>query len=65
MCDAQVRYEMKRGNGELFRVDRRSGQISLRQPLEPANHLYTLVVAAFDGGISKLSTSSPPIAYTS
>lgn len=46
----QVRYEMKRGHGELFRVDRRSGQISLKQTLDAHNQLYTLVIAAFDGG---------------
>lgn len=47
---AQVRYEMKRGHGELFRVDRRSGQISLKQTVDAHSHLYTLVIAAFDGG---------------
>lgn len=46
----QVRYEMKRGNGELFRVDRRSGQVSLKQTLDAHDQVYTLVVAAFDGG---------------
>ncbi|KPI91036.1 Fat-like cadherin-related tumor suppressor-like [Papilio xuthus] len=56
--NGEVRYEMKRGNGELFRVDRRTGQISLRQPLEPANHLYTLVVAAFDGGTPACGTEA-------
>ncbi|XP_068628013.1 fat-like cadherin-related tumor suppressor homolog [Battus philenor] len=48
--NGEVRYEMKRGNGELFRVDRRSGLVSLKQTLEAHNQLYTLVVAAFDGG---------------
>lgn len=42
---------MKRGHGELFRVDRRSGQISLKQTLDAHNQLYTLVIAAFDGGV--------------
>ncbi|CAG4938447.1 unnamed protein product [Parnassius apollo] len=48
--NGEVRYEMKRGNGELFRVDRRTGEITLKQTLEAHNQLYTLVIAAFDGG---------------
>ncbi|XP_045763036.1 fat-like cadherin-related tumor suppressor homolog isoform X2 [Maniola jurtina] len=48
--NGEVRYEMKRGHGELFRVDRRSGQVTLKQTLDAHNQLYTLVVAAFDGG---------------
>ncbi|CAK1577864.1 unnamed protein product [Parnassius mnemosyne] len=48
--NGEVRYEMKRGNGELFRVDRRTGQITLKQTLEAHKQLYTLVIAAFDGG---------------
>ncbi|XP_075972507.1 FAT atypical cadherin kugelei isoform X2 [Anticarsia gemmatalis] len=49
--NGEVRYEMKRGHGELFRVDRRSGQISLKQTLDAHNQLYALVIAAFDGGV--------------
>ncbi|XP_032512432.2 fat-like cadherin-related tumor suppressor homolog isoform X2 [Danaus plexippus] len=48
--NGEVRYEMKRGHGELFRVDRRSGQITLKQTLDAHNQLYSLVIAAFDGG---------------
>ncbi|XP_041973434.1 fat-like cadherin-related tumor suppressor homolog [Aricia agestis] len=48
--NGEVRYEMKRGHGELFRVDRRSGEVALKQTLDAHNQLYTLVVAAFDGG---------------
>ncbi|XP_072941689.1 fat-like cadherin-related tumor suppressor homolog isoform X2 [Epargyreus clarus] len=48
--NGEVRYEMKRGHGELFRVERRSGQLALRQPLDAHGQLYTLVIAAFDGG---------------
>lgn len=43
---------MKRGHGELFRVDRRTGQITLKQTLDAHNQLYSLVIAAFDGGES-------------
>nr|XP_034825226.1 fat-like cadherin-related tumor suppressor homolog [Maniola hyperantus] len=48
--NGEVRYEMKRGHGELFRVDRRSGQVTLKRTLDAHTALYTLVVAAFDGG---------------
>lgn len=41
---------MKRGHGELFRVDRRTGQITLKQTVDAHNQLYALVIAAFDGG---------------
>ncbi|XP_047023780.1 fat-like cadherin-related tumor suppressor homolog [Helicoverpa zea] len=49
--NGEVRYEMKRGHGELFRVDRRTGQISLKQTVDAHNQLYSLVIAAFDGGV--------------
>lgn len=49
--NGEVRYEMKRGHGELFRVDRRSGQITLKQTVDAHNQLYSLVIAAFDGGV--------------
>jgi protocadherin Fat 1/2/3 len=42
---------MKRGHGELFRVDRRTGQISLKQTVDAHNQAYELVIAAFDGGV--------------
>lgn len=42
---------MKRGHGELFRVDRRTGQISLKQTVDAHNQVYALVIAAFDGGV--------------
>ncbi|KAI8439843.1 hypothetical protein MSG28_001312 [Choristoneura fumiferana] len=48
--NGEVRYEMKRGHGELFRVDRRSGQVSLKQTLDAHAQLHSLVIAAFDGG---------------
>ncbi|XP_059061183.1 fat-like cadherin-related tumor suppressor homolog, partial [Achroia grisella] len=49
--NGEVRYEMKRGHGELFRVDRQTGQITLKQTVDAHNQLYTLVIAAFDGGV--------------
>lgn len=41
---------MKRGHGELFRVDRRSGRVTLKQTLDAHAPLHELVIAAFDGG---------------
>lgn len=49
--NGEVRYEMKRGHGELFRVDRRTGQIALRQAVEAREAPYLLVIGAFDGGV--------------
>ncbi|KAG7305207.1 hypothetical protein JYU34_009245 [Plutella xylostella] len=49
--NGEVRYEMKRGHGELFHVDRRSGLVTLKQTLDSHRQAYDLVIAAFDGGI--------------
>ncbi|VVD05386.1 unnamed protein product [Leptidea sinapis] len=40
---------MVRGHGELFRVERRSGRVTLKQTLDAHRPEYTLRVAAFDG----------------
>lgn len=49
--NGEVRYEMKRGHGELFKVCRKSGEISLKQNLEGHNKEYQLIIGAYDGGI--------------
>ncbi|XP_047519236.1 fat-like cadherin-related tumor suppressor homolog isoform X1 [Pieris napi] len=49
--NGEVRYEMKRGHGELFRVDRRTGQITLKQSVDAQRQQYTLLIGAFDGGV--------------
>lgn len=53
--NAAVRYELTKGPGELFRVSRSTGEIFLRHNLESQNNGrtngFTLIVAAFDGGI--------------
>ncbi|CAB3222731.1 unnamed protein product [Arctia plantaginis] len=56
--NGEVRYEMKRGHGELFRVDRRSGQISLKQTVDAHAQPYTLVIGAFDGGVPACGASA-------
>lgn len=54
-----VRYEMKRGYGELFRVDRQTGELSLKQTLEGHNRYYDLVIAAYDSGVHPCSSDVP------
>lgn len=49
--NGEVRYEMKKGHGELFRVDRKTGEIRLKQTLEGHNKEYQLLISAYDGGI--------------
>ncbi|XP_014210543.1 fat-like cadherin-related tumor suppressor homolog [Copidosoma floridanum] len=57
--NGEVRYELKKGNGELFKVSRKSGEISLKQNLEGHNREYQLTIAAYDGGISPCSVEVP------
>ena len=54
--NGMVRYEMKRGYGELFRVDRQSGEVILKQTLEGHNRYYDLVIAAYDSGVQPCSS---------
>lgn len=48
--NGDVRYELKKGHGELFKVSRKTGEISLKQNLEGHNREYQLTIAAYDGG---------------
>lgn len=54
--NGEVRYEMKRGHGELFKVDRKTGELTLKQTLEGHNRDFELLIAAYDGGITPCST---------
>lgn len=54
--NGEVRYEMKKGHGELFKVERKTGEVILKQPLEGHNKDYQLIISAFDGGIIPCST---------
>lgn len=56
-----VRYELVRGSGDLFRVDRDSGKVVLRQPLVAADGVLTLTVAAYDGGTPPLTAQAQVI----
>lgn len=51
----EVRYELHRGNGEVFAVDRSSGDIRLKQTLEGLKSEYELLVSAYDKGKSVFS----------
>ncbi|KAI5702448.1 hypothetical protein M8J75_000237 [Diaphorina citri] len=54
--NSEVRYELSKGHGELFKVDRNNGEISLKQVLEGHNREYVLHISAFDKGIQPCST---------
>lgn len=54
--NGEVRYEMKRGHGELFKVERKTGEVTLKQSLEGHNRDYELIIGAYDGGITPCST---------
>nr|XP_053631087.1 fat-like cadherin-related tumor suppressor homolog isoform X2 [Cherax quadricarinatus] len=54
-----VRYELQRGNGEVFAVSRSTGEISLKQTLEGLKSEYELLISAYDGGSPPLSSQVP------
>ena len=53
--NGDIYYQLVKGNGELFRVGRKSGQITLRQKLDSYRKEYRLTLAAYDGGLPPLS----------
>ncbi|XP_066592660.1 fat-like cadherin-related tumor suppressor homolog isoform X2 [Prorops nasuta] len=57
--NGEVRYELKKGDGELFKVCRKTGEISLKRNLEGHNREYQLTIAAYDGGITPCSIEVP------
>lgn len=57
--NGEIYYQLVRGNGELFRVGRKSGQITLRQQLATYSSVYRLLVAAYDGGTPPYSAEVP------
>ncbi|KAK9754792.1 Cadherin domain [Popillia japonica] len=54
--NGEVRYELIKGHGELFKVQRESGDIEIKQNLEGHNREYELLVAAYDKGITPCRT---------
>ncbi|XP_073842383.1 FAT atypical cadherin kugelei isoform X2 [Musca autumnalis] len=57
--NGEVRYEMKKGNGELFKVDRKTGDIVLKQKIENVHKKYDLVIAAYDNAAMPCSSEVP------
>ncbi len=57
--NGNIYYQLVRGNGELFRVGRKSGQVTLRQRLDGVAHSgrdeFRLTLAAYDGGTPPFS----------
>ncbi|XP_054259782.1 fat-like cadherin-related tumor suppressor homolog [Macrosteles quadrilineatus] len=56
--NGEVRYELTRGHGELFKVDRKSGEISLKQALQDTQEAYIIIITAYDGGVTPCSTET-------
>ncbi|KAF5307382.1 hypothetical protein FQR65_LT07099 [Abscondita terminalis] len=54
--NGEVRYELIKGHGELFKVQRETGDIEIKQNLEGHNHEYDLLIAAYDKGITPCRT---------
>lgn len=61
--NAEVRYELMRGHGELFRVSRKTGEITLKQALEAHHREYKLMIAAYDGGNILVHSSIMILSY--
>ncbi|EDW19762.2 fat-like cadherin-related tumor suppressor homolog isoform X3 [Drosophila mojavensis] len=57
--NGEVRYELKKGNGELFKMDRKTGELSIKQIIEGHNRKYDLIVAACDGAVISCCTEVP------
>ena len=57
--NADIYYQLVRGNGELFRVERKSGIISLRKKLDSYRKDYVITIAAYDGGSPSYSAEIP------
>ncbi|TRY62766.1 hypothetical protein TCAL_04907 [Tigriopus californicus] len=49
-ANGDIYFQLVKGNGELFRVGRKSGQITLRKQLDNYRKDYRLTIAAYDGG---------------
>ncbi|KNC25725.1 putative Fat-like cadherin-related tumor suppressor [Lucilia cuprina] len=57
--NGEVRYEMKKGNGELFKIDRKSGDISLKQNIDKIDKNYEIIVAAYDNALTPCYAEVP------
>jgi protocadherin Fat 1/2/3 len=53
--NGDIYYQLVRGQGDLFRVGRKTGLITLRTALDSYEKEYKLTVAAYDGGTPPFS----------
>ena len=53
--NGDIYYQLVRGQGDLFRVGRKTGLITLRNELETYEKEYKLTIAAYDGGTPPFS----------
>ena len=53
--NGEIYYQLANGKGDLFRVGRKSGLITLRSTLEGYQKDYKLKIAAYDGGTPPFS----------
>ena len=57
--NGDIYYQFVRGSGEYFRVERKSGIISLRKKLDSYRKDYVITIAAYDGGSPSYSAEIP------
>jgi protocadherin Fat 1/2/3 len=48
--NGEIRYELVRGDGDVFSVEARTGRMVLKRALGADRTSYEVVVAAYDGG---------------
>ncbi|CAH0554100.1 unnamed protein product, partial [Brassicogethes aeneus] len=63
--NGEVRYELIRGHGELFKVQRESGDIEIKQNLEGHNREYELHIAAYDKGKHSCNSTTSTSTFNS
>lgn len=56
--NGEVAYEMKRGNSELFKIDRKTGNVILNQILKDPDKSYELTISAYDGAMPRCVTDT-------
>jgi len=56
--NGDIYYQLVRGNGDLFRVGRKSGRITLKRTLNSPREDYILTIAAYDGGSPPYSSET-------
>lgn len=49
-ANGEVRYELAKGNGGIFRVDRKSGEVIMKQSVQSTKDAFSIVITAYDRG---------------